>query len=185
MALQGKGVPPPALLRRLRLLPLLALVAAALLYTAVWHLPALFNARQSEGTLLRVELRQGNDWVPLRDGAEVAPRGHLRFWVNLQQPASVVLVGLNALGQSTLYAPGPGSLTRLPAGTSLLAEQTLDGVEGPELFLAELCHTPLSPSVVRKAAERAMATVEEPNQVPTLDLGCPEARLLLRKQPPR
>ncbi len=47
-----------------------------------------------------------------------------------------------------------------------VGEQDLDGVAGPELFLAVLCHTPLDPSVILKAAERATATAESPSAGP-------------------
>jgi hypothetical protein len=81
--------------------------------------------------------------------------------------------------------PSSGSPPRLSEGTSTVGEQALDGVAGPELFLAVLCHTPLAPSVILKAAERAAAAAEAPGQVQTLDLGCAEARFLVRKQPLR
>jgi hypothetical protein len=179
----GIAAPEPVRRHRRRWLPVLALGVAALLYTAVWQLPALVSNRANVGTLLlsRVE---GGEWVELQDGVEVPALARIRFEVKLSQAASVVLVGLNAEGRATLYMPSSGSL-RLPAGTSILGEQGLDGVGGLEVFLAELCNTPLSPVVILKAGERAAAAAGEPNALKTLDLGCPEARFSLRKEAAR
>jgi hypothetical protein len=168
-----------------RWLPVLVLGAAALLYWLVWHLPALFSARPSGGALLLSRL-EGSEWLELTDGVEVPARARIRFGVRLSRPASVVLIGLNSEGRATLYVPASGSPPRLKEGTTLLSEQALDGVGGPEVFLAELCNTPLSPLVILKAGERAAAAAAgESGRLQTLDLGCPEARFLLRKEAPR
>jgi hypothetical protein len=179
----GVAAPEPIRRRGRRWLPVLALGAAALLYTAVWQLPALVSTRANVGSLLLSRL-EGGEWVELQDGVEVPAQARLRFGVNLSREASVVLVGLNAEGRATLYVPSSGSL-RLPKGASVLGEQALDGVAGPEVFLAVLCNTPLSPIVILKAAERAAAAAGEPSRLKTLDLGCPEARFSLRKEAPR
>jgi hypothetical protein len=184
MASLKEGVTAPEPLRRRgrRWLPVLVLLAAALLYAAVWRLPALFAARADAGVLLLSRL-EGGEWVELQDGVEVPARARVRFGVRLRRPASVVLIGLSE-GRATLYVPASGSPPRLQEGTSTVGEQLLDGIPGPELFLAELCNTPLATSVILKAGERAAAAAGEPGQVQTLDLGCPEARLWLRKEPP-
>jgi hypothetical protein len=185
MPSREKEVTAPESVRRRgrRWLPLLALGAAVLLYTAVWQLPALVSTPANVGTLLLSRL-EGAEWVELQDGVEVPARARIRFGVKLSQAATVVLVGLNAEGRATLYVPSSGSL-HLPAGTSVLGEEALDGVGGPEVFLAELCNTPLSPVVILKAGERAGAAAGEPSGLKTLDLGCPEARFSLRKEAPR
>ena len=178
-----RQVPRPR--SRRRWLPLLGLAGAALLYALVWQGPALFLRRRPAASALLLSQLDGSTWVPVAEGAEVPARARMRFSVRLPRPASVVLLGLNAEGRSTLYVPSSGSPPRLAEGTSTVGEQALDGVAGPELFLAVLCHTPLSPTIILKAAERAAAAAESPAQVQTLDLGCPEARFLLRKQPLR
>jgi len=162
-------------------LPVVVLGAAALLYWTVWQLPVLFSARASAGILLLSRL-EGGEWLELTDGVEVPARARIRFGVRLSRSASVVLVGLNNEGRATLYVPASGSPPRLGEGPSLLGEQALDGVGGPEVFLAELCNTPLSPVVILKAGERAAAAAGEVGRVQTLDLGCPEARFWLRKE---
>ena len=166
-----------------RWLPVLGLLGAALLYATVWQVPALFGRRSLEGGALLLQRAQGAAWVSVPPGALLSARARVRFAVRLVQPASLVLVGLNAEGRATLYVPSSGGPPRLAAGTSSVGEQELDGVAGPELFLAILCHTPLSASVILKAAERAAAAAEAPSRVQTLDLGCPEARFLVVKQP--
>jgi hypothetical protein len=161
----------------------LVLAAGGLLYATVWQLPPLFP-RRTEGGLLLLSRLEGGEWVELQDGVEVPGRARVRFSVVLQRPASLVLIGLNAEGRATLYVPASGSPPRLKEGTSTVGEQVLDGVPGPELFLAVLCNTPLAPDVIVKAGERAAAAAGEPGRVQTLDLGCPEARLRLLKEPP-
>lgn len=175
----------PRLGRRRRWFPLLGLAGAALVYALVWQGPALFSRRRPEVSALVLSRLEGGAWVSVPEGAEVPARTRVRFAVRLQRPASLVLIGLNAEGRSTLYVPSAGRPPRLATGTTSVGEQDLDGVAGPELFLAVLCHTPLDPSVILKAAERATATAESPTRVQTLDLGCPEARFLVHKQPLR
>jgi hypothetical protein len=184
--MRDEAAAPPEPLPRKRGFPFpaLALVAAACLYAGVWQLPRLFSKRAEGGTLLLSRL-EGGESLELQDGMEVPARARLRFSLRLAHPASVVLIGLNAEGRVTTYVPTSGTPPRVHEGTSVLGEQVLDGVPGPELFLAELCNTPLSQAVVAKAGERAAATAGEPGRVQTLDLGCPEARLLLRKEAPR
>jgi len=166
-----------------RWLPVLALVGAALLYATVWQVPALFARRRPEAPALLLQSFEGGAWVSVPNGARLPARARVRFAVHTERPASLVLVGLNAEGRATLYVPNAGGPPRLVGGTATVGEQALDGVAGPELFLAVLCHTPLSPSVVLKAAERAAAAAEAPARVQTLDLGCPEARFLVEKEP--
>jgi len=166
-----------------RWLPVLGLLGAALLYATVWQVPALFAGRSRAGGALLLQRAQGDGWVSVSPEAPVPARARVRFAVRVVQPASLVLVGLNAEGRATLYVPSSGGPPRLLAGTSSVGEQQLDGVPGPELFLAVLCNTPLSASVILKAAERAAAAAETPAMVQTLDLGCPEARFLVVKQP--
>jgi hypothetical protein len=179
---EGLAAPEPRRRRGRRWLPILVLLAAALLYAAVWRLPALFAARADAGILVLSRLEAG-EWLELQDGVEVPAQARIRFAVQLRRSASVVLIGLSE-GRAKLYVPTSGSPPRLQEGTSPLGEQLLDGIPGPELFLAELCNTPLSPAVILKAGERAAAAAGEPGQVQTLDLGCPEARFRLRKEPP-
>ena len=169
---------------RRRWLPLLGLGGAALLYVTVWQLPALVGGLHRETSELRAQLHTAaGGWVEASPGASLPGQARVRFRVWLERPASLVLIGINSNGRATLYLPQSGVPPRLEAGLSMPAEVTLDGVEGPELFVAVLCHTPLSASVVLKAAERAAAAAETPSHVQTLDLGCPEAHLLLRKEP--
>jgi hypothetical protein len=167
-----------------RWLPLLVLAVAALLYAGMWRLPALVGGRSETGTLLLSRL-EGGEAVGLTEGLHVPARARIHFGVELSRPASVVLIGLNAEGRATLYVPTSGDPPRLGKGTSSLGEQALDGVAGPELFLAVLCNTPLSPLVILKAGERAAAAAAEPGDVQTLDLGCPEAHFRLLKEAPR
>jgi|GEM_PF-5431431 len=171
--------------RRRRWLPLLGLGGAALLYALVWQGPGLLSRRRPGASTLALSRLEGSAWVNVPDGAAVPARARVRFAVRLLRPASLVLIGLNAEGRSTLYVPTAGGPPRLAEGTFTVAEQALDGVGGPELFLAVLCHTPLAPSVILKAAERAAAAAESPSRLQTLDLGCPEVRFLVEKQPLR
>ncbi len=181
-----EGVAPPAPRRwgGPWWLPALVLAAAALLYAGVWQLPGLVHPR-AEGGILLLSRQEGGEWVELAEGVEVPGRSRVRFAVRLQRPASVVLIGLNADGRATLYVPASGIPPRLKEGTTTVAEQVLDGVAGPELFLAVLCNTPLAADVVVKAGERAAAAAGAPEGVQTLDLGCPEARFRLLKEAPR
>jgi hypothetical protein len=172
--------PEPVRRKARRWLPLLAFGGAALLYLGVWRLPALVAARVSTGTLLVFRL-EGGEWMELQDGVEVPAKARVRFAVKLSQAASVVLVGVNSEARATLYVPSSEGL-RLAPGTSVLGERALDGIAGPEVFLAELCNTPLSPTVILKAAERAAAAAGEPGRLRTLDLGCSESRLSIRKE---
>jgi hypothetical protein len=181
MSATGATAQKPSRPRARWWLPVLVLGAAGLLYSVVWHLPALLPAHSASGSLFLSRL-EGGEWVELQEGVEVPARARIRFGVRLNRPASVVLIGLNGEGRATLYVPATGNPPRLQEGTSFLAEQTLDGVGGPEVFLAELCNTPLSPVVILKAGERAAAAAGEAGRLRTLDLGCPEARFSLQKE---
>ncbi len=169
--------------RRGRWRPALALVGAALLYATVWQVPALFARRRPEAPALLLQRLEGGAWVPVPKAARLPARARVRFAVHTERPAFLVLIGLNAEGRTTLYLPSAGGPPGLVGGTATVGEQALDGVAGPELFLAVLCHTRLSPSVILKAAERAAAAAEAPARVQTLDLGCPEAHFLVEKEP--
>jgi hypothetical protein len=162
-------------------LPLLGFAGALLLYAAVWKVPQLFVA-QANRARLSLSRQEGGEWVPVPDGVDVPARSRLRFTLQLERPASVVLIGLNAERRATLYVPSTGPVPRVGPGTTLVGEQQLDDVPGPELFLAVLCNTPLPAATVVKAGERAAAAAGQPGRVATLDLGCPEARVLVRKE---
>jgi hypothetical protein len=169
---------------RRRWVPLLVLVAAPLLYAAVWRLAKRIRPQTASAVLL-VSRLEGGEWVDVTDGVEIPARARVRFAVRLDRPAAVVLLGLNAALGATLYVPASGSPPRVEAGTSVLGERVLDGLPGPELFLAVLCNTPVPAATVVKAGERAAAAAGEPDRVQTLDLGCPEAHLRVRKEAPR
>jgi hypothetical protein len=181
-AAPASAVPAPRRWRRR--LPLLGLVVAALLYSAVWQVPRLLPRSVSRGVLV-VSRLEGGEWIEVQDGVEIPARARVRFAVRLQQPASVVIIGLNAERRVTLYVPAVGAPPRVDPGLATFGEQALDGIPGEELFLAELCNTPLPTRTVLKAGERAVAVAGEPFQVETLDLGCSEARLRVRKEAPR
>jgi hypothetical protein len=183
---QADGAPqaPRPARRRWAWLPLLAFGGAALLYAAVWTVPHLLAARAGEAHL-RLARWEGGEWLAVPEGVEIPARARVRFTLQLDGPASVVLIGLNAQRRATLYLPSSGPAPRVGPGTALLAEQALDGVGGPELFLAVLCNTPLPAGTVVKAGERAVAAAGQPGGVATLDLGCREARVLVRKDASR
>jgi hypothetical protein len=167
--------------RARRWLPLLLVVVAGLLYTAVWQVPGRLPRHVDRGALLVSRLESG-EWIEVQDGVEIPARSRVRFAVRLDQPASVVIIGLTAERRATLYVPAAGFPPRVGPGLSTFTEQALDGVPGPELFLAELCNTPLPTATVFKAGERAVAAAGEPARVETLDLGCSEARLRVVKE---
>lgn len=173
----------PAVRRWRRWLPLLGLVGAALLYGAVWQLPGRLPGRTVRGSLVVSRLDSG-EWIEVQDGVEIPARARLRFAVRMEQPASVVIIGLNGERRATLYVPAVGTPPRVGPGLSTFTEQALDGVPGQELFLAEFCNAPLAPRTVVRAGERAVSVAAEPFRVETLDLGCSEARLRVRKEAP-
>jgi hypothetical protein len=176
--------PRPARRRR-AWLPLLGFAGAALLYAAVWTAPQLLTSRAGEAHL-RLSRLEGSEWLPVPEGAEIPARARVRFTLQLDVPASVILLGLNAQRRATLYLPSTtGPAPRVGSGTAVVGEQQLDGIGGAELFLAVLCNTPLPAATVVKAGERAVAAAGQPAAVATLDLGCREARLLVRKDASR
>jgi hypothetical protein len=179
---EGVEAPSARQRRTFRWLLLLVFTVAALLYATVWQLPAILGGRAADGFLVLSRL-EGGEWVEMQDGVEVPALSRMRFAVRLRHPASVVLIGLSE-GRAKLYVPTSGNPPRFQEGTSSVGEAALDGIPGPELFLAELCNTPLSQAVILKAAERAAAAAGEPGRVQTLDLGCPEARFLVHKASP-
>jgi len=167
---------PPRRARGRRWLPLLALAFALVVYVAIFQVPALLPSGPAAGKLLMARWESG-DWLEVQEGVEVPAGARVRFTVVLERPASVVLLGLAPNRRVTLYVPAAkGSPPRVDAGTTPVGEAVLDAVPGPELLLAVLCNSALSPETVVKAGERAAAAAPEPIQVQTLDLGCPEAR---------
>ncbi len=174
----------PGAPRWLRFSPWLGALGAALLYASVWWVSTRLGHRHGQA-VLSVYRVEGSALVEVGRNGEVPVRAQVRFGLRPEDDASAVIAGLSGNGRPALLVPSLGAPPRVLGGRATLLpdEVALDGATGPETFIAVLCHAPLPPATVIKAAERALAAAGgEPDQVRTLDLGCTEARASIRKR---
>jgi hypothetical protein len=167
--------------------PLVVLTGALLVYAGIWLLPRWLRPGPGKGTLAVLKVEPDGQLTPLGEGAAVPGGTRVAFSIRVAHDASVVLVGVEGPGRSTLLSPITSPARRVhPGPATVLPERwTLGNAPGTERFLAVLCNTPLPPATVVKAAERALhAAGGDPARIATLDLGCPEASVQVQRSPP-
>jgi hypothetical protein len=169
-------------------LPAIALAAAAALVVSFRikqnDEPA---ATRTKGVLsLDLVLRRPSGEVTRpAQGETVFPGDALRFEVTSARPGFVAVLGLDAAGAVTVYAPVSESTIHLEAGTptvlpgSIVADSTL----GPERIVAVLCAQLPPFDELRQAALRALSQAGgDPHRVTRLGTPCSESSFLIDKR---
>jgi hypothetical protein len=122
------------------------------------------------------------------DGAELPSDARVRFSVATEAPCHLWVVSVDAAGQVSRISPGDGdggAVTQtsgpVPGGGQL------DGVTGPERFVALCSPVPLSWSVVEEAVRRTFSppgadSVRRTRDVRGLPAGVGQASLLVEKR---
>ena len=143
------------------------------------------------GAALTVYARHPDGTVrPVQSGDTVLPGEQLRFQVSTPQAAYVLVMGLDATGHVSLYAPsGPERApVHLEGHRNTLLENSveLDDAPGTERLIAVFCsERPDIPHALAVAMRALHASGDQPEKVEVLGLSCLERSVLLRKGPPR
>lgn len=170
-------------------MPAVALAAAAALAVSarVNRSDQPFVETRTKGTLsLDLVLRRSSGEVTRpAQGGNVFPGDGLRFEVTAAQPGFVTILGLDAVGAVTVYAPTSESTIHLEAGArtvlpgSIVADNTL----GPERIMALLCAQPQKSNELRQAALRALSQAgDDPQRVSNLGTACSETSFMIDKR---
>lgn len=119
-------------------------------------------------------------------GGTLSPDDAIRFRVSMSKDAHVAVVGMDAAGVVSVYAPQSGGTERLRAATrrALDGSVILDRTLGPERITALFCEQEVSRRELIRAGERALAEADgEPGRVAELPLPCRSASFLIQKVP--
>jgi hypothetical protein len=118
-------------------------------------------------------------------GGAVFPGDALRFEVTAAEPGFVIVLGLDAAGAVTVYAPASESTIQLEASArtvlpgSIVADKTL----GPERIVAVLCAQPQNSNELRQTAVRALSQAGgDPQRVSNLGTACSETSFMIDKR---
>lgn len=170
-------------------IPAMALAAAAALVIGVREkrnaeAPAV---TRSKGVLSLDLVRRGSSGEVTRpaQGEAVFPGDALRFEVTAARAGFVTVLGLDAAGAVTVYAPTSESTFHLEAGAptvlpgSVVADETL----GPERIVALHCAKPSSLDELQAAARRALSQAGgNPLRVKELGTPCSETSFIIDKR---
>ncbi|MFP2906725.1 hypothetical protein ACLESD_17025 [Pyxidicoccus sp. 3LFB2] len=122
------------------------------------------------------------------DGAELPSDARVRFSVAIDRPCHLWIVSVDAAGQVSRIAPagGDGGASTQASGPVPGGGQ-LDGVTGPERFVALCSPVPLSWSVVEEAMRRTFSppsadSVRQQRDVRGLPDGVGQASILVEKR---
>jgi hypothetical protein len=167
-----------------------AVASAALAVAAGFVLvttSSLDGSRLKGGNALALVVRHPDGHVErVLPGADLHPGDGLRFEVSTQQRSYVLIIGLDASGQVTLYFPSSGPPTPLaPASHQLLPGSVLlDETLGPERIFALYCAAaPSLASAIEAGRKALLAQQGHPERVLRLDSSCRQASFLLEKKP--
>jgi hypothetical protein len=128
--------------------------------------------------------RQSGAVERLAPGARVAPGDSLRFEVAAARPGFVSVVGLDAVGQVTPYAPHAGMMLELPGGPSvaLPGAITADETLGAERIVALHCEKARPLDELVAMGKRALAEAGgDPRLVAPFGAPCAEAAFVIEK----
>ena len=137
----------------------LGLTLASAAAVVLWLAPSRSSVRLKGGLQLDVVAKHGQSVDTILPGSELAPGDAIRFRLTLPRAAYVGIVGLDAAGQVTAYAPTAGAMRRLEAGAAQLVDGsiTLDDTAGAERVVALACERSLDMTAVVDAGKRALA----------------------------
>jgi hypothetical protein len=177
------------LARWLAPLPALAAAAAVMLLVGPGAPPEDWIAAKGGNSMgLAVFLQGGSGPHPARDGEAVPASSSVRFKVRPARPCRLWVVSVDASGQVSRIFPTEGEggvevvrTTELPGGA------VLDGLAGPERFLALCAPGPVPFARVEGAVRAAVASspeaVRSVRTIPGLPAGTVQDSVLLEKKP--
>jgi Domain of unknown function (DUF4384) len=170
-------------------LPAIALAAAAVLVVSA---RVQRNAESPAATrtkgLLSLDLvlrRTSGEVTRPAQGETVFPGDALRFEVTAARGGFVAVLGLDAAGAVTVYAPVSESTSHLEAGapTVLPGSVVADSTLGPERIVAVLCTKLTALDHLRQAALRALSQAGgDPQRVGGLGTPCTETSFMIDKR---
>jgi len=179
---------PPRNATRLAI-PAVVLAAAAALVLGVREkrnaeVPAV---TRSKGVLSLDLVRRGSSGEVTRpaQGGAVFRGDALRFEVTAARAGFVTVLGLDAAGAVTVYAPTSESTIHLEAGapTVLPGSVVADGTLGPERIVAVHCAKPSTLDELQEAARRALSQAGgNPLRVTELGTPCSETSFIIDKR---
>ena len=192
---QGAGVPSVRPARSRRLLgglvgatALAAVVVLALRPRAPLDAGAIADGTRTkgDGLVLEVVARHADGRLErVFDRTVLRPGDAVRFQLTAPIPGHAAVLGLDATGRVSLYAPAAsGAGLAVAAGTSTLpGSVVLDDAPGEERFVALLCEAMPAPAALDAAGRRALATAGGvPGRALRLDLPCRQDALTVRKE---
>lgn len=129
--------------------------------------------RRSSGSVARLAAR-----------GQVSPGDSLRFELASADSGFLGVLGVDAAGVVTPYAPASGSLRAFAGGPPVVLEETIvaDDTLGIERLVAVLCEDPVPMAELVASAQRALAASSgDPTRVANLRERCVEARFDIEK----
>jgi hypothetical protein len=130
--------------------------------------------------------RASGEVTRLAPGDTVLPGDALRFEVAAAQPGFVAVMGLDAKGVATIYAPASGSMQSLPGGPPVVLPDAIvtDDTLGAERIVAVFCERSMPLEELRSAGMRALSqAAADPQRVGRLDTPCAETAFEIEKKP--
>ncbi len=119
---------------------------------------------------------------------EVRAGDELRFSIVSARPGYATVLGLDAAPAVTVYVPAPPAAAPVAVAAggplALPGSVVADETGGFERVVVVVCDAAQRPSALRDRAAAALARAGgRPERVPSLETGCAESSLLLRKGP--
>ena len=149
--------------------------------------PVADGVRTKGGLTLDVVARRLDGQIEqLVSPAALSPGEAIRFAVSSPAAGHLVIVGIDAAGAVTPYAPQAEQALPLQAADRTLLEGSilLDETLGPERIVAVLCDTPRRVAEVSSAARTALgAAGGDPVRVERVTADCAETSFLIEKVP--
>nr|WP_246357373.1 DUF4384 domain-containing protein [Pyxidicoccus fallax] len=150
--------------------------------------PADYVGSKGEGFSLEVFTESQGGPLQAADGAELPSDARVRFSVATERQCHLWIVSVDASGQVSRISPADGvggALTQ--ASGPVPGGGQLDGVTGPERFVAICSPEPLSWSVVEEAVRRTFSppgadSVRQQRDVRGLPAGAGQASILVEKR---
>ena len=182
---RARRSPAPRARRRWAWLGATTALAGAAAF-ALWTRPTAERTRFKGGPVLEVIVSHGDGRVEsISPGAALAPNDAIRFRLSTQTAGFLSIVGLDAAGHVTPYAPTTGAALAVPAGKGQLLDGSiiLDDTPGVERIMALVCERPMAVEAVVAAGKRALAdSRQDPRQiVGALGFSCPYATTWYQK----
>jgi hypothetical protein len=136
-------------------------------------------------TLGLIVRRASGDIARLAPGDVVLPGESFRFEVAAANAGFVAILGIDAAGAVTIYAPTSGTMAKLEGGRATVLEETIvaDDALGAERVTALLCPEQRDVAELRTAGERALKQVAgDPRRIQALGTTCAEAAVVIDKR---